>query len=78
MTNKEATEAAKKLGFEPTNHLSRTKQKIFYNKKTKTYISADADGHNGGIWKQAKSVEDIDAKATRMGTYDANLNKIGD
>ncbi|WP_152961918.1 toxin C-terminal domain-containing protein [Aneurinibacillus migulanus] len=84
MTTKEATAAAKKLGYEPTNHTTKNKQKIFYNKKTKTYISQDigsADGsppHKGGVWKMAKSPEALNRKETRMGTYDANLKRIGD
>ncbi len=34
--------------------------------------------HNGGVWKMAKSPEALNSKNTRMGTYDANLNRIGD
>lgn len=44
----------------------------------KNYISPDLDGHNGGMWKMAKSVDDLGSKSTRMGTYDAKLNRIGD
>ena len=35
-------------------------------------------GHNGGIWKMADSLEDLNSKSTRMGTYDKDLNRIGD
>ena len=57
---------------------------IYYNKKTKTYISQDigsADGsgpHNGGGWKMGKSPQELNSKSTRLGTYDGNLNRIGD
>ncbi|MBN3574308.1 hypothetical protein JYA57_14665 [Vibrio neptunius] len=57
---------------------------VFYNKKKKLYISRDVgsgDGngaHNGGVWKMAKSVKELGSKKTRLGTYDADLNKIGD
>ena len=30
------------------------------------------------MWKMSKTVEGLEKKSTRMGTYDANLNRIGD
>ena len=84
MTAKESAEAAKKLGFEKTNMRAKNNEPIYYNRKTKTYISQDigsGDGsgpHNGGVWKQAKTPEKLNSKGTRMGTYDANLIRIGD
>lgn len=84
MTSKESAQAAKNLGFEKTNYRAKNGEPIYYNKKTKTYISQDigsGDGsgpHNGGVWKQAKSPEALNSKKTRLGTYDANLNRIGD
>lgn len=84
MKAKEWQEAARKLGFEKTNYRAKNGEPIYYNKKTKTYISQDigsADGsgpHNGGVWKQAKSPQAISSKSTRMGTYDADLNRVGD
>jgi len=84
MTTKEATAAAKKHGYEPTGQYAKNKEMIFYNKKTKTYISQDigsGDGsgpHNGGIWKMSKTLEGINRKETRLGTFDANLYRIGD
>lgn len=76
--------AANKLGFIKSPYKAKNRERIYYNKKTKTYISQDigsGDGtgpHNGGVWKQAKSPEELNSKKTRMGTYDANLNRIGD
>ena len=84
MTSKESATAANKLGFEKTKYRAKNGEPIYYNKKTKTYISQDigsADGsgpHNGGVWKQVKSPEALNSKRTRMGTYDMNLNRIGD
>lgn len=75
MTSKQATEAAKDLGFQKTNFTSHG-QPVF--KKGNTYITPDVDGHNGGVWKAAGSVKDLGSKSTRWGTYDINLNKIGD
>lgn len=81
-TTKEATAAAKKLGFEKTNFQVHG-QAVYYNKKTKEYISRDVgsgDGngsHNGGVWKKARSVKDLGSNSTRHGTFDALLNKIG-
>ncbi|MDT8903388.1 hemagglutinin repeat-containing protein [Anaeroselena agilis] len=75
MTTKQVTDAAKVLGFEKTNYFSHG-QPIY--KKGNLYITPDIDGHNGGVWKAASSVEDLKSKSTRLGTYDANLNRIGD
>lgn len=71
-----ATQAAKELGYEKTNYRSHG-QSVFYNSKTKTYITPDVDGHSGGTWKMADSVENLSSKRTRMGTYDSKLNRIG-
>ncbi len=79
MTTKEATEAAKKLGYDKVNEKSHG-QPVFKNAKNKKpkYITPDVDMHNGGVWKGADSVKDLGSKSTRLGTYDANLNRIGD
>jgi hypothetical protein len=59
-------------------------QLVFKHPKKNLYISADAEGapgaggHNGGVWKMADSVANLGKKETRIGTFDANLNKIGD
>ena len=42
------------------------------------YISPDADDHSGGAWKGASSIANLASKKTRSGTYDAELNRIGD
>lgn len=44
----------------------------------KNYITPDVDGHNGGIWKMGESVKALQNGETRMGTYNANLKRIGD
>ncbi|CAF3473083.1 unnamed protein product [Rotaria socialis] len=38
------------------------------------------DGHNGGVWKAGnkKWAENGGRSASRSGTYDENLNRIGD
>ena len=52
-------------------------QNIYTNGKT--FISPDADGHKtGSVWKAAKSIKDLGRKDTRLGTFDANLDKIGE
>lgn len=84
MTSKQSAQAAKELGYEKTNYKAKNGEPIYYNKKTKTYISQDigsADGsgpHNGGVWKMGKSPQTLNSKNTRMGTYEASLNRIGD
>ena len=45
----------------------------------KYWITPDQDGHNGGVWKMYDSERKVGGgKGDRMGTYDANLNRIGD
>lgn len=56
----------------------RTKNDMPIFRKGKNYISPDRDGHNGGIWKKANSIKDLNDKTTRSGTYDKDLNKIGE
>ena len=78
-TNKEVDEAAKDLGYEKTNEKSHG-QTVYKNKKGKKpkYITRDVDSHNGGAWKGADTVKDLGSKSTRTGTYDGDLNWIGD
>ncbi|WP_058897348.1 hemagglutinin repeat-containing protein [Herbaspirillum rubrisubalbicans] len=71
----EAAAAAHELGFVKINE-TVNKQAVF--RKGKLYITRDADGHNGGAWKMATSVKNLQSKQTRLGTYDSKLNKIGD
>ncbi len=75
LTSKEAKKAAKKLGFEKTNYYSK-QQPVF--KKGKYYITPDIDAHSGGTWKMAKKPEYLYREGKRLGTYDANLNWIGE
>ncbi|WP_082249234.1 toxin C-terminal domain-containing protein, partial [Acinetobacter calcoaceticus] len=75
-TDKDAQKAAKLLGYEKTNYRTRNKAAVFKNGKS--YISRDVDGHNGGAWKEASSPEKLNSKETRNGTFDINMNRIGD
>jgi len=75
-TDKEASEAAKNLGYKETGKTTSKGAKIFTNGKD--FITRDRTGHAGGAWKKANNIKDLESKATRSGTYDANLNKIGD
>ena len=75
MTAKEALEAARALGFEPTGQFSHG-QPVF--KKANKYITPDIDSHIGGVWKMADSIKGLRNKKTRIGTYDDKLRRIGD
>ena len=44
-------------------------QEVFSNGKN--FITRDVDSHSGGVWKM------FDRAGRRLGTYDANLNRIG-
>ena len=73
-TTKEATQAAETLGFKRINETING-QAVY--KKGNQYITRDVDGHNGGAWKAADSVANLGKKETRLGTFDAQLNRIG-
>ena len=74
-TNTEAQQAAKVLGFSKVNETVHG-QAVF--KRGNLYITRDLDGHIGGAWKMANSIKALGRKETRSGTYDKNLNRIGD
>ncbi|WP_341647112.1 toxin C-terminal domain-containing protein [Thauera sp. SDU_THAU2] len=74
-TTKEATAAAKALGYKK---ISETVHGEAVYKKGNSYITRDATGHNGGAWKMAESVDKLKSKTGRDGTFDVNLNRIGD
>lgn len=75
-TTKEAKAAAEALGFKKINETVHDGQAVF--KRGKDFITRDLDGHNGGAWKMADSVKNLASKETRSGTFDVNLNRIGD
>jgi len=79
LTSKEATEAVEKLGYRKTNYYSHGQP--VYEKVSghgPKYITPDVDAHSGGVWKGASSVDKLASKATRLGTYSADLKWIGD
>lgn len=66
-------------GYIKINQRSRCGQAIYYNKKTKYYITPDVDQHIGGYWKVADSAEDLNNRHTRSGTYNEDLSvRMGD
>ncbi len=76
-TNKEVAIIAEGLGYKNTGKRSKG-QPVYYHKKNKNYITHDIDSHNGGFWKMAKTINGLKSKKTRLGTYDKDLNRIGD
>jgi hypothetical protein len=72
LTNKEARQFVKERLFgyeEKPNPPFKTQGNVaFYNKKTNTWISADRDCHNGGVWKMFRGEK-------REGTFDALLTR---
>lgn len=77
LTGAAADAAAERLGYSKTKYRSHG-QPVYKADKGRKYITPDIDGHVGGVWKMADSVENLRSKSTRMGTFDANLNKIGE
>lgn len=77
LTNVQAGDLAKYLGFtQVKGAMTFNKQPVYKYKKI--YISPDADSHIGGVWKVGKSIEDLNSKDNRYGTYDALLNWMGE
>ena len=74
-TTADATRAAETLGFSKINQ--RVAGEAVYRRGNR-FITRDRTGHNGGAWKMADSVNNLARKETRMGTFDSNLNRIGD
>jgi RHS repeat-associated protein len=70
LTTPMAISAAKSLGFRRVNVDWDTHGQAVYEKDGR-YISPDKDSHSGGVWKE------FDRQGNRVGTLDANLNKIG-
>lgn len=67
LNNKEARQQAKELGYAEGNPPFKTHGKpAFY--KGNDWISPDAYGHKGGVWKRF-------TKQSRKGTYNMNLTK---
>ena len=84
-TTAQATVKASSLGYSKTNEYSSGQAVYKANKpissviKGLIYITPDVDSHNGGAWKAGKSVAALGSKATRLGTYNADLTvRIGD
>lgn len=73
LTNKEAAELAKKLGYleDKNPPFNAHGQKAF--KKGNKWITPDRDGHIGGTWKM---FEKNGSKVSRTGTWDSLLAKI--
>lgn len=76
----ETTKLAKELGYKKINERGKHNRPIYERKKGKgpRFISPDRASHNGGYWKGASTIEELRHKFSRSGTYDENLNKIGD
>lgn len=75
-TTKEAAAAAEKIGFRKINQRVHG-QAVFTDGKR--FITRDVDGHQGGAWKAANSVEGLASKNTRSGTYSADMSaRVGD
>jgi filamentous hemagglutinin len=70
-TTAEAAKAAEAMGFRKINETVHG-QAVFFDGKQ--YITRDIDGHKGGAWKVADSVNDLRSKTTRTATYNADLS----
>ncbi len=71
---KECIDIVKKMGYVKIRE--RSEGEAVFRKGNK-YISFDKKGHNGGVWKMARSVDGLKSRTTRLGTFDKFLNYIG-
>ncbi|WP_051941055.1 toxin C-terminal domain-containing protein [Stenoxybacter acetivorans] len=69
-TTADATRDASRLGYSKTKDYPFDSHGQAVYKRGNKYITRDADGHNGGVWKI------YDSKGDRKGTADENLNII--
>ncbi len=81
-TDKEAKNILEPQGYRPTNERVQNR-KVFRNPKPENgkpqYVVRSNTQHTGDeAFKGAESVEDLKSSTTRSGTYDVNLNKVGD
>lgn len=77
-TSKQYSKIAENLWYKEIKWQYSNWQKIYYNNKSKKYISWDVDKHNWWVWKMADTIKWLGKKETRLWTYDKNLNKIWD
>lgn len=75
-TTKEARQAAEALEFKKISKTVHGGQAVF--KLGNRYIAINIDGLNGGAWKMEVSVKDLSSRDARLGTFDANFDRIGD
>jgi hypothetical protein len=71
LNKKRARALAKKMKFKPVKSapFNSHGQPVF--RKGTRYITPDVDSHKGGVWKM------FDNKGRRLGTYDADMKRIG-
>ncbi|PAF44761.1 toxin C-terminal domain-containing protein [Helicobacter sp. 11S02596-1] len=75
----EAKRKAEELGYKKDKQAGKSNgADIYKHPKKNSYITRDQDSHNGGAWKEANSPRNLGKKETRNGTFDRDLNKIGD
>lgn len=80
-TNAEARKQADKLGYSEYKGVKNSHGALtFERKKGKgpKYISPDQDIHSGGYWKGGDNPNRLQTKTGRSGTYDKDLDRIGD
>ncbi|UUV26025.1 MULTISPECIES: toxin C-terminal domain-containing protein [Lysinibacillus] len=75
LRNQEINDLAKYLGFTRTNE--KVKGQFVYT-DGRFFIVHDLDSHIGGVWKMARTPDDLRSKKTRLGTYDPLLTLMGD
>ena len=80
ITNKEAREAAKELGYQEITGNQHSHGVLIFEKKKAPnylrYISPDNTSHDGVFWKAAKSIDALLNKTVRTGTYTRNLKYL--
>lgn len=79
-TESAAKKIALSLGYKSVGK-GKFKTTVYYNKKAplnRKFIILDAKKHSGGSFKGGPTFSSVDSKKTRGGTFDENLEYIGE
>ncbi|MFC5053876.1 RHS repeat-associated core domain-containing protein [Saccharothrix xinjiangensis] len=69
LTAPQQRDLANWLGLSEEKNAKSSGQPVFTDPKKKWFYSFDVDGHNGGVFKRAKSPKNLVSKEKREGTY---------
>jgi head-tail adaptor len=76
-TESDARRQAENMGFSVLRGERVQGAQVY--QRGREFIARDMDGHNGGAWKMANSLQSLRRRETRRGTYNHDLSvRVGD